>query len=184
MTNYELASGPTLSGTALSQNIASANPPLLAAIAAYNQAAASAPQLSAAEIAQVDAAAAVATAPPPEEPVVVASGPDLSAALAASSNPAATFGSALGLGIEALAPSPAVAMQAENAFLAALSTQLQNNAGVCVDNYTAPAGHASVGSVLNDVFCNITGTIPAGAVGNTGIVSNLSQPQSQVRCMC
>ena len=157
--------------------LASADPPILAAIAQYEQALAATPQLSSAVLAAVDANATLASAPPPEEPVVVATAPELSAALASSVNPAATFGYALGLGFEALAPSPAVALQAETSFLSALSSQLENNAGICVDNYTGPA--AGLGSVLNDVFCNITGTVPAGAIGNTGIVSNLSQPQSQ-----
>ena len=178
LTTYALANGATIPGTVLSQSIAAANPPFTAAVAEYDQILAAEPVLSTAELKNM--AAAVANALPPAQQPVVVSTPELSAALATSSDPAATFGFAMELGIDALAPSPAAAIQAKNAFLSALSASLQNNAGECVDNYTDTPGTGTVGSSLNNMFCDITGIIPAGAISNTGIVSNLSQPQSQV----
>ncbi|KAL3142623.1 hypothetical protein ABBQ38_002935 [Trebouxia sp. C0009 RCD-2024] len=130
--------------------------------------------LSAPELAALQAAVEAE----PEEAPAVASAPEVAAALATSSNPTATLGYELGRAIDArYGQGTAAGFQAHDRILGPFSAALQQNGGQCMANGTQlPAG--SIGDFLNAAFCNLTGTVAAGAIGNTGVVSNLSQPQS------
>ena len=173
---------PTPDGSPASQNITTAVQSLAADQQLYAASYAAGPYavlpgLSAPELAALQAA----VEPAPEEAPAVASAPEVAAALATSVNPTATLGYELGHAIDAMyGQGTAAAFQAHDRFLGPFSVALQQNSGQCMANGTQLRA-GSIGDFMNTAFCNLTGTVAVGAIGNTGVVSNLSEPQSMVR---